>query len=55
MSNKVLRCAECRLQFHYGDTLYFKPVPYLLGMDDEDIEIAPYCKEFIKAFALESI
>ncbi|GAG14448.1 unnamed protein product [marine sediment metagenome] len=52
MYTEVLTCEDCGLQFHYGDILYFKPVPYLLEMKDMEVTISPYCENCIKGYVL---
>ena len=39
-----LKCEECGREFKYGETLYFKPVPYLQHMDYKEVQLYPYCK-----------
>jgi len=50
---ELLKCAECGKLFHYGDQLWFKPIPYLRSMEHKEVEIAPYCKTCIVAHTLD--
>jgi hypothetical protein len=44
MLPEALRCTDCNYRFNYGDSLYFKPIPYLEYMDDREVTMEPYCK-----------
>ena len=48
----VLRCEDCDREFLYGDSLYFKPIPYLDYMDGNEVTMEPYCKYCITSHSL---
>jgi hypothetical protein len=47
-----LCCEECKRPFKYGDSLYFKPIPYLEYMDGKEVTMEPYCKYCITSHSL---
>ncbi len=47
-----LRCGDCGKLFEHGESLYFKPVPYLEYMDGKEVILEPYCKYCITSHSV---
>jgi hypothetical protein len=52
MKSEQLSCDDCGCIFNYGDSLYFKPIPYIEYMDGGEVTMEPYCKYCITSFSV---